>query len=139
MNVGNFRRVFAFLVDLAVVDVIITRPLSKLVGDEISDVSNLSDVSLELIIVSLLIGIIGVFYWTILEYKVGQTLGAWIFKLRAKSLNKGMNFTQALLRNATKISVALLIVDSINIFFSEKKQRYFEVFSKTVTLRSEER
>mgnify|MGYP001605057564 FL=1 len=139
MNTGNFRRVFAFLIDLAIVDLIITRPLSKLIVKEYGEFSDLLDISLELIIISLAIGIIGVFYWTILEYKVGQTLGALIFKLRAKSLNKGMSFTQALLRNVTKISVALLLIDSINIFFSEKKQRYFEVFSKTVTSRSEEK
>ncbi len=139
MYVGNWRRIFAFLIDLAVVDLIITRPLSKLIGEEFNEVSDLLNISLELILISLAIGLLGVFYWAILEYKIGQTLGAMMFKLRAKSLNKGMSFPQAFLRNVSKISVALLLIDSINIFFSEKKQRYFEVISKTATLELEER
>jgi len=69
-----------------------------------------------------------------LEYKIGQTLGALIFKLRARSLGKSMSFSQAFLRNITKMSVVLLLIDSVNILFSEKKQRYFEVLSKTVTV-----
>lgn len=139
MQAGNLRRVFAFLVDLAVVGLIITRPLSNLIVDDFNEVSDILNFSLELVIVSVLIGLFGVFYWAILEYKIGQTFGALIFKLRVKSLGKSMSFSQAFIRNITKISVALLLIDSINILFSEKKQRYFEVFSKTITLEAEER
>ena len=134
MNAGNFRRLFAFLVDLAVVDLIITRPLSKLISEEFNEFSDLLNFSLELVLISILIGIFAVLYWTILEYKIGQTLGGLIFKLRARSLNKRMSFPQAILRNATKISIVLLLIDSINILFSEKKQRYFEVLSRTITV-----
>lgn len=134
MYIGNWRRIFAFLVDLAVVDLVITRPLSKLISEDFDEVSDLLNISAELIILSIIIGLFGVFYWAILEYKVGQTLGALIFKLRARSLNKSINFFQVLLRNATKISIALLLIDSINILFSEKKQRYLEVLSKTETV-----
>jgi len=134
MHAKNWKRGFAFLIDLAVVDLVITRPLSRLINKEFNEIFDLLNVSVELIILSILIGLFGVFYWAILEYKIGQTLGALIFKLRAKSLNKSISFSQALLRNATKISVVLLLIDSINILFSEKKQRYFEVLSKTTTL-----
>jgi len=134
MNAGNWKRVFAFLIDLVFVDLIITRPLSSFIGEEFNEFSDLLTFSFELILVSLLIGVFAVLYWAILEYKIGQTLGALIFKLRARSLNKGMSFSQAILRNATKISVVLLFIDSINILFSEKKQRYFEVLSKTITV-----
>jgi len=134
MNAGNWKRVFAFLIDLVFVDLIITRPLSSFIGEEFNEFSDLLIFSFELILIYLLIGVFAVLYWAILEYKIGQTLGALIFKLRARSLNKGMSFSQAILRNATKISVVLLFIDSINILFSEKKQRYFEVLSKTITV-----
>ena len=122
------------MVDLAVVDLIITRPLSRLISGRIDEISDLLNFSFELVLISLVIGLFAVFYWAILEYKIGQTLGALIFKLRARSLNKSMSFSQAFLRNATKMSVVLLLIDSVNILFSEKKQRYFEVLSKTVTV-----
>ncbi|MBS3151110.1 RDD family protein [Candidatus Woesearchaeota archaeon] len=136
MHTENFKRIFAFLIDLAVVDLLITRPLSKLISEDFNfdEVSDLLNISFELILIASIIGLFGVFYWAVLEYKIGQTLGALIFKLRARSLGKGMSFPQAFLRNLTKISVVLLLIDSINILFSEKKQRYFEMFSKTVTL-----
>ena len=134
MYTGNLKRVFAFLIDLAVVDLVITRPLSKLISEDFDEISDLLNISIELVIISLIIGLLGVFYWAILEYKIGQTLGALIFKLRAKGLDKGISFPQAFLRNITKMSVVLLLIDSINILFSEKKQRYFEVLSKTVTV-----
>ena len=134
MHAGNWKRVFALLVDLAVVDLIITRPLSRLISGRIDEISDLLNFSFELVLISLVIGLFAVFYWAILEYKIGQTLGALIFKLRARSLNKSMSFSQAFLRNATKMSVVLLLIDSVNILFSEKKQRYFEVLSKTVTV-----
>ena len=134
MHAGNWKRVFALLVDLAVVDLIITRPLSRLISGRIDEISDLLNFSFELVAISLVIGLFAVFYWAILEYKIGQTLGALIFKLRAKGLNKSMSFSQAFLRNVTKMSVVLLLIDSINILFSEKKQRYFEVLSKTVTV-----
>ena len=134
MHAGNWKRVFALLVDLAVVDLIITRPLSRLISGRIDEFSDLLNFSFELVVVSFVIGLFAVFYWAILEYKIGQTLGALIFKLRARSLNKSMSFSQAFLRNATKMSVVLLLIDSVNILFSEKKQRYFEVLSKTVTV-----
>ena len=134
MYAGNWKRVFALLVDLAVVDLIITRPLSRLISGRIDEFSDLLNFSFELVLISLVIGLFAVFYWAILEYKIGQTLGALIFKLRARSLNKSMSFSQAFLRNATKMSVVLLLIDSVNILFSEKKQRYFEVLSKTVTV-----
>jgi len=134
MHAGNWKRVFALLVDLAVVDLIITRPLSRLISGRIDEFSDLLNFSFELVVVSFVIGLFAVFYWAILEYKIGQTLGALIFKLRARSLGKSMSFSQAFLRNITKMSVVLLLIDSVNILFSEKKQRYFEVLSKTVTV-----
>ena len=49
------------------------------------------------------------------------------------SENKELSFLQTLIRNITKISVILLILDSIKVLYSDKKQRYTEKWSKTIT------
>jgi uncharacterized RDD family membrane protein YckC len=137
-EVKNWKRVLAFFVDLAIVDIIITKPLNNLVDiqevNSISEVLNLLSLN-NLFLISLLIGLLGVMYWTILEFKIGQTFGALIFNLRMKTEdNKKAEFFRVFLRNITKLSMVFLIIDSIHIFFSPKKQRFFEKLSKTRTV-----
>src|SRR3989344_4342796 len=135
---SNSKRFFAFLIDLAIVEFIITKPLNKIITNSISDFdfsfSEISSLSFKIIFVSLTIGIIGILYWTVLEYKIGQTLGALIFKLRAKSEKGSLSFGKSFLRNLSKLSVVFLLIDSINIFFNEKKQRFLEKYSNTITV-----
>ncbi|MAG45485.1 MAG: hypothetical protein CMH63_01790 [Nanoarchaeota archaeon] len=137
-GVKNWKRVLAFFVDLAIVDLIITKPLNNLV--DVKEVSSINEVlsllSLNnLFLISLLIGLLGVLYWTILEFKIGQTLGALIFNLRMRTEdNKEAEFGRVFLRNITKLSIIFLLIDSIHIFFSPKKQRFFEKLSKTRTM-----
>ena len=133
---GKFRRFIAYIVDLLIVSVLITRPLNNLINKEFNlqsffDYSFLSTVFL----VNLLMGVLTVLYWSILEYKIGQTIGALLFSLRAKSENnKGLSFKQSLLRNITKINGLLIFIDAIGILFNKKRQRFFERISKTVTI-----
>ena len=139
--VSNWKRILGLFIDLAVVDFIITKPLSKLVEgmipksigsfNEVFQVFSLN----KLFLISLIIGLLGVLYWSILEYNIGQTLGGLILNLKVRSVdNKKFNFSQVLLRNVTKISVLFLLLDSIHILFSPKKQRFFEKLSKTETV-----
>ncbi|MBI2105641.1 RDD family protein [Candidatus Woesearchaeota archaeon] len=138
---GNWKRFFAFLVDLAIVEFIITKPLNKIITNSIYDFDfslvELSSFSFKIIFVSLSIGIIGILYWAVLEYKIGQTLGALIFNLRARSEKGSLSFGKSFLRNLSKVSIAFLLIDSINIFFNEKKQRFLERYSGTITVQGE--
>lgn len=137
-EVSGWKRVIALFIDLAIVDFIITRPLNNLV--EVKEISSFKEIlnlgSLNnLFWVSLLIGLLGIMYWSILEYKINQTMGGLVFNLRMRTLdNKKARFSQVFLRNLTKISVVFLVVDSIHILFSDKKQRFFEKLSNTRTV-----
>ena len=141
VGVNNWRRIVGFFLDLAIVDFIITKPLAKLVEDvvpknlesigEIFSVFTLNN----LFLISLLMGLLGVMYWSILEYKIGQTMGGLVFGLRMKTLdNKKAKFSQVFLRNVTKLNLLFLLMDSVHVLFSPSKQRFFEKISKTVTV-----
>jgi uncharacterized RDD family membrane protein YckC len=139
-GVSHGKRFLALVVDLAVVEFIITRPLNKILNENFSGDFSLSSIgdlvagSSKLILISTIIGLLSVLYWAILEYKIGQTFGALLFRLRAKSEMGSLSFGRAFLRNLSKLNMLLLVIDSINIFFTDRRQRFLEVFSKTSTL-----
>ena len=136
----NWKRLTAFIVDVLIVNIFIVSPLNDSIEDSLLDINNLSElininVSLKLVWISVLIGVLTVLYWSILEYKLSQTIGAMLFDIRVKSVdNKKISFGRILLRNLSKISTLLLIVDDIHILFSDKKQRYLEKISQTATM-----
>ena len=140
---SNWKRIIAFIIDFAIVSLIITKPLDdKLVDiipqDIFSLVSFFQNFDLKsFLIINLLSGIITILYWAILEYKIQQTLGGMILGIKIKSENRELSFLQAFIRNITKISVVLLLLDSIKILYSDKKQRYSEKWSKTITIEDE--
>lgn len=142
-GVLSWRRFLAFIVDGIIVDFVITRPLNKtLLNNELS-ISSFNEFveilgSYEIMMAGFLIGVLGVLYWSILEYKTGKTLGALIFNLKARSeYSRNLSFGQSLIRNITKLSFGLLFLDSLFILFSDKRQRLFEKISKTVTSEGE--
>jgi|SRR3989344_1826845 len=136
----NWKRLTAFIVDVLIVNIFIVSPLNDSIEDSLLDINNLSElininVSLKLVWISVLIGVLTVLYWSILEYKLSQTIGAMLFDIRVKSVdNKKISFGRIVLRNLSKISTLLLIVDDIHILFSDKKQRYLEKISQTATM-----
>lgn len=140
---SNWKRIFAYIVDITLVTYVITRPLNKLLNTIIpTDIFSLAKF-LEsfdfknFLIINLIVGVITIFYWAILEYKIQQTLGGILLGIKVKSEAKELNFLQALVRNVTKISTVILILDSIQILYSDKKQRYTERWSKTITIEDE--
>jgi len=140
---SNYRRVIAFIIDFAIVSFIITKPLDdKLINLVPKDVFSLVNFFQNFnfksfLIINLLTGIITILYWAILEYKIQQTLGGFILGIKIRSETKELSFLQSLVRNLTKISIILLILDSIQILYSDKKQRYSEKWSKTITIEDE--
>ena len=139
-EVRNWKRLLAFLIDAAIVDSVIVRPLNKIIENPLSNVENIRDIfninfGMDLFVVGFAIGVIGILYWSILEYNLTQTIGAMIFGIKVKSIdNKKISFNRMVLRNLSKISSGLLLIDSIHIYFSNKKQRYLEKVSGTVTM-----
>ena len=137
---SNWRRFASFMVDGIILSTIITKPLSDLIGEP--SVENFTDLFLldwgNIVLVTFLVSVINFLYWVSLEYKLQQTLGGLIFNISAKSEKGKLTLTQTVLRNITKLSTALLIIDSIGILFSKNKQRFTERLTKTITLENEQ-
>jgi uncharacterized RDD family membrane protein YckC len=133
---SNWKRFAAFVVDCLLLNVIITKPLESMMANNLpqsfTDLLNLDFQNLFLI--TFLVSSINLLYWVILEYKVQQTLGGLIFNIYAKSENNKLTLHKVFLRNLTKISLVLLIIDSLGIFLSRKKQRFTERLTKTITI-----
>ncbi len=138
-----WKRILAYIIDIFIVNSIITRPFNKLMENAIPKKIT-SFLSLAenfdwktLIIISLVSGVITILYWAVLEFKIQQTLGSLLLNIKVKSESKKLQFSQLLLRNITKISFVVLLLDSIPVLYSAKKQRYTEKLSKTITVENE--
>ncbi len=132
------KRIFAYIIDLVIVNIIVIIPfkpllesLSKNNADSIYSVLASSDKIGLTILVGLTITLLIVMYWAILEYKLQQSVGKMFFNLYVITKNNKLKFSQCFIRNITKSSTLLLILDSLNIFKSDKQQRYFEKLSNT--------
>src|SRR3989338_5326666 len=114
---SNWRRFGSFLMDSLILTVIITKPLSDILETKVpktlTDFVNIDFQGLAVLI--LLISLINILYWVILEYKVQQTLGGLIFHIQAKSEKAKLTLNQVIIRNLTKASSILLLIDSISI------------------------
>jgi len=141
---SNWTRVLAYVIDIFIVNSIIVRPLNNLLKFSGNiDIKNLLSFLESLIIlrsfliITLVSGVITILYWSVLEYKVQQTLGGLLLNIKVKSEVKKISFLQFLIRNITKISPAILVIDSIQVLYSDKKQRFTEKWSKTITIKNE--
>lgn len=137
-----WKRLFAFLIDLTIVNLIVLQPLESLTKKFLPSTENFinlyssiaSSNIAALSIIAFLTGILTFLYWAILDYKLQETPGGIIFHLKTKSLlNKNLKFSQSLTRNITKISLPLLAIDSIFILTTTNGQRLFEKLSNTIT------
>ena len=137
---SNWKRFASFLVDSIILSTIITKPLNDLIGEpSIENFTDLLSLDLgNLVLVTSLISIINFVYWVSLEYKIQQTLGGLIFNISVRSEKGKLTLFQSILRNITKLSTALLILDSIGILLSKKRQRFTERLTKTITLQNEQ-
>jgi uncharacterized RDD family membrane protein YckC len=141
-KVPAWKRLIAFLIDLTIVNLIVLQPLESLTKKFLPSTQNFislyssiasSNVA-ALSIIAFLTGILTFLYWVILDYKIQQTPGGIVFHLKTKSLlNKNLKFSQSLIRNITKISLPLLVIDSIFILTAPNGQRLFEKLSNTIT------
>lgn len=133
---SHWKRLASFAVDSIILSAIITKPLSSLIEKSIPQ--NITDfLSLDfknIFIVASVISLINFIYWVSLEYKIQQTLGGLIFGIYVKSEKNKLSLSKVLIRNITKISTILLIIDMISVFISKKKQRFTEKMTNTITL-----
>ena len=146
-----WRRFFAFLIDVIIIS-LLTSPLQKVIEKKVQLPTNFSDlttfimnphyldnVKSFLFIMSLLIALIALAYWTILEFTLKQSIGKIIFSLRVE--NKRLS--QCIVRNLSKALAFtdsfffVFIIDLFYSFFTKDHLRLFEKWSKTQVVKKE--
>jgi len=133
--VPHWKRFASFLIDSILLNAIITKPLSSMLENNVPQklTELLSFNFKNLFIITFVISLINFSYWVILEYKIQQTLGGLIFNISVKS-QITPSLHQIFIRNLTKLSLILLVIDSIGIIISKKRQRFTERLSNTLTI-----
>lgn len=140
-----WKRAFAYVIDVFVVNLIIVLPFQKVLEELGSELVNKSffetyKVLLQtdlrallpkLFFIFTIISFLSVLYWAILEHKIGQSVGKILFNIYVRSQTEKLTFWQCFLRNVTKVSTLPLILDASYMIFTRGYQRYFEKISKT--------
>jgi len=134
-----WKRGVAYIIDTFIISFIIMSPFSNLLSQN-TDINTFADFiralqatfSLQFVTITIVTGILALLYWSFMEWRFNQSVGKILLKLTVRNLTKKpITFTQALVRNLTKLSTIILLIDSIFIIKSKKNQRYFERLSKT--------
>lgn len=131
-----WRRFFAYLLDSIVLLFVLLAPLVQPFKKNLSGLSfseMLAQIySSHYIILTFVIVLFVLLYWSILECWFGQTLGKMIFGIVVEgSKRKPVSYLQCFIRNVTKLSSVLLFFDTLYMFITHKKRRYFEILSDT--------
>ena len=93
-------------------------------------------IGMNLIIISLSQGVVWFLYSTIFEAVNGKSVGKYIFKIKAVAFIGGLKWSQAILRNLTKLNLIILISDAVIGLSTEgdPRQRYTERFIDTLVV-----
>ena len=134
-----WKRGVAYIIDTFIISFIVMSPFSNLLSQN-TEINTFADFitvlqatfSLQFVTITIVTGILALVYWSFMEWRFNQSVGKILLKLTVKNLTKKpVTFTQALVRNLTKLSTIVLLIDCIFIIKSKKNQRYFERLSKT--------
>ena len=133
-----WKRLLAYIVDALIigffVDVSFIGLSKKALGD-LSEKTFLSaaipEITSLIIIMTLVSVILSLLYWSVLEYKLGQSLGKMLFGLYVASETKKLTFVQTLVRNITKTASWLLVIDSLSLLRYPYYKRFTEKWSQT--------
>jgi len=132
-NASLWKRFFAYLIDALVINFVILWPFKDYflqIAGEI-DLYNLGNVFSKFFLVSFVIAMLTILYWAVLEYFTKQSIGKILVGIKVKNLKSDYNFLNFFLRNIPKVSIVVLILDCIYMFFNENRQRFFEKISNT--------
>lgn len=133
-----WKRFSAYVLDLLLINFIVSIPFANYFGSKVGSVSDLlfgSRTDSGFFLVSFLIIVLVLFYFVIMDYKIGQTIGMMIFGIYSISLvGKRIGFGQAFTRNLLTPFPIVLLVDSFYMFFKGGRRRLFETFSITASV-----
>lgn len=130
-----WRRVIAYIIDVLIVSFLVAAPFSAYMGDsiEVEGWAGLLDAleasfTTEMIWAGVVMALLTLLYWVFLEWKFQQTVGKILLRIKVA---KKITFSQAVVRNVTKLSSIVLVLDVLYMFITKGHQRYFEKLSKT--------
>ncbi len=145
-QVSIWKRGLAFLVDILIIQFIVNLNFNKFLEPSLGNnksivelfnysLDNYSTLEPKLLLVSIVTAILALFYFTLMEWKLKQTIGKMLFKIKVNSENKNPEIYQFILRNIPKscLFVSYLIwvflIDIVYYIFTKK--RLFDKLSKT--------
>ncbi|MBD3313163.1 hypothetical protein GF345_01850 [Candidatus Woesearchaeota archaeon] len=140
-----FKRALAFLIDMLILDLVVFFPFRFLITRAFPDITITSlnslvsnpDLTGLFSTIAVSMGIMAILYFSLLEYRIGQTIGKMILRISVESEVKTGSYWQYLLRSIFLIPIfplmILFIADIAYMFFNQKRQRLLEVISKTRT------
>lgn len=145
-NVSIWRRGFAFLIDILIIQFLVNLNFSKLLVSDLGNdkslielfnysLENYSSLEPKLLTLSIITAILALIYFVLFEWKLKQTIGKMIFKIKVSSENKKLELWQVLTRNIPKIAlfinyiIWILFIDLI--YHSFTKKRLFDKLAKT--------
>ena len=139
-----FKRITAFLIDLAILNFIVFIPMQNYVAglvptrrfsEQLAFFSSASHLSSQLFMISLAMATLAVVYFAVLEQRFGQSIGKMIMQLHVVSDSKELKSWQSVLRSLFILPffpfIALWIIDPVTIFFSKNQKRLSEILSRT--------
>ena len=127
-----WKRFIAYILDSLIINLIIVLPFKGILDSVYK--GNLfkmgfNDIKSAILIITLM-SFLTLFYWVLLEYRTQQTIGKYLMNIYVMSTNKKFSFLQIVIRNISKISAPLLILDVVYMFYNNN-QRYTEKLSET--------
>lgn len=142
-----WKRALAFLIDLAIINVVIFSPFQRVLVALVPSASDFSalqatlsaDQGLMNLLISIfsIVGILAMLYFVILEYVLGMTLGMRIMRIHV-SAEKPIGFWRCIARNLFFIPLfpfpLLWIIDPLHLLFSHDNARFLERLTKTRTV-----
>ena len=139
-----WKRIAAFLIDMAIINLVILLPfrslLAKLFPADYSFLGTLkllssTDNSELITLVSFVMWIFIILYFYMLEKKMHQSIGKRIMKIYVASDGKELKLWQVLVRNLVFLPLfpffLLWILDPLFMMFTKTNQRLSEILSKT--------
>lgn len=139
-----YKRILAFMIDFMILNFTVLFPFKSLFEgmvpedlgfSESLDIMSSTDMSGLIMSVTFFASILMILYFTILEKKLGQSIGKILLNIRVESELKEKKLWQYLVRNLFLIPlfpfILLWILDPLFMLFSKDKKRLSEVLSKT--------
>lgn len=136
---STWKRVVAYFIDTIIIGIVVESSFSPILGQIYEPLKKFSIIEIvsasstgKSFLIFFIISILTLGYWSVLEYKLNQTIGKLLLNLyTVPDKGKKLTFHQAFTRNISKISTVILILDCIPLLNRKNNKRYLEKVSKT--------